>query len=91
MNRCIRWSEYLEPDANVVRLRAETPFPPARLEGAAERLFGDGAGDAEALSSPLTLVATADSKQKGQEPLLSTRLHYFIGAQDGLPVSLRTD
>jgi ATP-dependent helicase YprA (DUF1998 family) len=83
--------EYFERDTNVHRLRAELLLQPVELRETASQLFGAATGYAEALSSLLTLVATADSEQAGQEALLPTRLHYFVRAQDGLHVCLRTD
>ena len=83
--------EYFERDTNVLRLRAELLRQPARLEDAASQLFGSVAGRAEALSSLLTLIATAESEEPSQEALLPTRLHYFVRAQDGLHVCLRSD
>jgi hypothetical protein len=83
--------EYFERDTNVLRLRAELLRQPARLADTASQLFGSAAGHAEALSSLLTLIATAESEEPGQEPLLPTRLHYFVRAQDGLHVCLRSD
>lgn len=83
--------EYFERDSNILRLRAELLLQPAELKKTASQLFGAVAGHAEALSSALTLIATADSEQAGQEALLPTRLHYFVRAQDGLHVCLRTD
>jgi ATP-dependent helicase YprA (DUF1998 family) len=83
--------EYFERDTSVLRLRAELLLQPAELRKTASQLFGTASGYAEALSSVLTLVATADSEQGAQEALLPTRLHYFVRAQDGLHVCLRTD
>lgn len=83
--------EYFERDTNVLRLRTELLRQPARLEDIAAVLFGSSAGAPEALSSLLTLIATAESEQPDQEALLPTRLHYFIRAQDGLHVCLRSD
>lgn len=83
--------DYLERDANVFRLRSELLNSPIRLEEVAKQLFDDQATGPEALSSLLTLIAEADSHEPGREALLPTRLHYFIRAQDGLHVCLRTD
>jgi len=83
--------EYFERDTNILRLRAELLRQPSDLKRTASELFGTVSGYAEALSSALTLIAAADSEHAGQEPLLPTRLHYFVRAQDGLHVCLRTD
>jgi len=83
--------DYFERDTNILRLRAELLRQPAELKNTASQLFGTVPGHAEALSSILTLIATADSEHSGQEALLPTRLHYFVRAQDGLHICLRTD
>ncbi|MCX7824474.1 MAG: DEAD/DEAH box helicase [Verrucomicrobiae bacterium] len=83
--------EYFERDTNILRLRSELLLRPAALRETASKLFGDAADRADALSSALTLVATADAEQPDREALLPTRLHYFVRAQDGLHVCLRTD
>jgi ATP-dependent helicase YprA (DUF1998 family) len=59
--------EYFERDTNILRLRAELLRQPAELKKTGSELFGTAPGYAEALSSALTLIATADSEHSGQE------------------------
>ncbi len=84
--------KWLEDDPNVFKLRSDVLRKPVKFDEAAKQVFGEEEPQREAaLSALLALVATADAERPGHEALLPTRLHYFLRAQDGLHLCLRTD
>ena len=81
----------LARDENLHRLRAEILTKPTLLTDAAEKLFTKLEKEEEAsktLQSVLELVAASGEENQN---FLPTRLHYFVRAQAGLHVCLRSD
>ncbi|TAK03231.1 DEAD/DEAH box helicase, partial [bacterium] len=82
-----RLASLLNHDGNLYRLRKEILTKPTLLSEAAKLLWpGDPSGD-DGLQALLEIVATV-KVDESHEDLLSTRLHYFVKAQDGLYICL---
>ena len=83
-------TEALGHDENLHRLQTKILTNPILLTAAAEKLFPNTPQSSEALQALLELIA-ASSTEGQLEEFLPTRLHYFVRAQAGLHVCLRTD
>ena len=83
-------AEALARDENLRRLRAEILTKPTLLIDAAEKLFPklEKEKASKSLQSMLELVANSGEENQN---FLPTRLHYFVRAQAGLHVCLRSD
>lgn len=82
-------AEALARDENLCRLRAEILTKPTLLTDAAEKLFPEQGKEAsKTLQSMLELVAVSGEENQS---FLPTRLHYFVRAQAGLHLCLRSD
>lgn len=80
----------LARDRNLHRLRAEVLTAPKLASDAAKALWPNVPQAEPALHALLEVAAVA-KRERGQEDLLPTRLHYFTKAQQGLYLCLRTD
>lgn len=80
----------LARDRNLHRLRAEILTAPTLARAAAETLW-PGEPNAESALHALLEIAAVAKRERGQEDLLPTRLHYFTKGQQGLHMCLRTD
>lgn len=80
----------LARDENLRRLRAEILTKPTLLTDAAEKLFPklEKEEASKSLQSMLELVANSGEENQN---FLPTRLHYFVRAQAGLHLCLRSD
>ena len=83
-------AEALARDENLRRLRAEILTKPTLLTDAAEKLFTklEKEKASKSLQSMLELVANGGEENQS---FLPTRLHYFVQAQSGLHLCLRSD
>ncbi len=81
------FSSLLQHDENIFRLRKDILNKPTLLKNAVERLWPQGFDTLSGLQALLELIAYT-AKQESTEPLIQTRLHYFVRAQDGLHVCL---
>jgi superfamily II DNA/RNA helicase len=84
--------QLLSRDRNLHRVRSEILTAPRLARDVAKALWGDvpeSEADA-ALHALLDLVAEA-KREPGCEDMLPTRLHYFVKAQQGLHLCLRSD
>ena len=83
-------AEALMRDENLRRLRAEILTKPTLLADAAEKLFPklEKEEASKTLQSILELVANSGEENQN---FLPTRLHYFVRAQAGLHLCLRSD
>ena len=80
----------LERDENLRRLRAEILTKPTLLTDAAEKLFPKLEKEKASTSLQSMLELVANSGEENQN-FLPTRLHYFVRAQAGLHLCLRSD
>lgn len=83
-------ADVMAHDENLHRLRTEILTKPILLNDAAETLFPNTPKSSETLQALLELVA-ASGKESELDQFLPTRLHYFVRAQAGLHVCLRSD
>ena len=83
-------AEALTRDENLRRLRTEILTKPTLLTDAAEKLFSklEKEEASKTLQSMLELVANSGEENQN---FLPTRLHYFVRAQAGLHLCLRSD
>lgn len=83
-------AEALARDENLRRLRAEILTKPTLLASAAEKLFPKLEKEKASTSLQSMLELVANSREDNQD-FLPTRLHYFVRAQAGLHLCLRSD
>lgn len=83
-------AEALARDENLHRLRAEILTKPTLLTDAAEKLFPKLEKEKASTSLQSMLELVANSGEENQN-FLPTRLHYFVRAQAGLHLCLRSD
>ena len=83
-------AEALARDENLRRLRTEILTKPTLLADAAEKLFPQLDKDEASKTLQFMLELVAASGEENQN-FLPTRLHYFVRAQGGLHVCLRSD
>ena len=77
----------LQRDENLYHLRKKILTQPVLLREAARQLWPNDPQAETGLQALLEIVATA-KQDETHDDLLSTRLHYFVRAQDGLHVCL---
>lgn len=86
----VNLAEALARDENLRRLRAEILTKPILLTDAAEKLFPKLKKEEASTSLQSMLELVANSGEDNQS-FLPTRLHYFVRAQGGLHLCLRSD
>ena len=86
----VNLAEALARDENLHRLRTEILTKPTLLTDAAEKLFPKLEKEKASTSLQSMLELVANSGEENQS-FLPTRLHYFVRAQAGLHLCLRSD